>query len=711
MTDVRLRTYASALVGLTGIGPVTVAPTRNLASIASITAFVRGDPGPPGTGGGGGGITDGDKGDIVVSGAGTVWTVENGVITLVKLADMASGALIGRQTAGAGSPEALTAAQVRTLLNVADGATANQTDAYLRNRNNHTNTQLASTISDFSTAADARVAVHVGLADPHTQYQLETEKGAANGYPSLDGTGKIPTSQLPALALTDVYTVVSQVAQLALVAQEGDVAIRTDLNKSYVHNGGAAGTMADWSELLTPTDSVLTVAGRTGAVVLSSADVTNFDAAVAANSAVALNTAKVSNATHTGDVTGSTALTLATVNGNVGSFGSASAVAQFVVNAKGLITSVVNTVISIASTAITDFAAATRGQTESALIAGTNVTITPSGTGATRQLTITATGGGGAGSPGGSTSQVQYNNAGVFAGATEVEIEGNQLRLDDAGTFTAPASGGVKLVAMPAAAGSLPAYITKDGRANRLQRRIGDGAIIQWFGAHGSNALTVFGGAAPTLTGTGTIKSFAPATAYGEYPFHHILVTVAAVNAVAGFHRANANLLTSIVGGPAANRGGFDFSAVWGMASGGVNPTHRAFCGLAASVAAPTDVEPSTQINCVGMGWDAADANVQIMHNDGTGTCTKINLGINFPVQTTDQKAVYALELYSPKGTTQSVDYRVTERISGAVATGTITTNLPGTATALGPRGYCSAGGTSSIIGFGLSALVIDPLL
>ena len=39
--------------------------------------------------------------------------------------------------------------------------------------------------------------------------------------------------------------------------------------------------------------------------------VTDFDTAVAANSAVTANTAKVTNATHTGDVTGATALTIA----------------------------------------------------------------------------------------------------------------------------------------------------------------------------------------------------------------------------------------------------------------------------------------------------------------------------------------------------------------------------------------------------------------
>lgn len=48
------------------------------------------------------------------------------------------------------------------LAGVASGATANDTDANLKNRANHTGTQTASTISDFSTAADARISAAIG---------------------------------------------------------------------------------------------------------------------------------------------------------------------------------------------------------------------------------------------------------------------------------------------------------------------------------------------------------------------------------------------------------------------------------------------------------------------------------------------------------------------------------------------------------------------
>jgi hypothetical protein len=56
---------------------------------------------------------------------------------------------------------------------------------------------------------------------------------------------------------------------LGLTAQIGDVAVRTDVNKSFILTATPASTLANWQELLTPTDAVLSVDGSTGAVSLS----------------------------------------------------------------------------------------------------------------------------------------------------------------------------------------------------------------------------------------------------------------------------------------------------------------------------------------------------------------------------------------------------------------------------------------------------------
>lgn len=59
--------------------------------------------------------------------------------------------------------KAFLAAERTKLAGIATGATANDTDANLKARANHTGTQTASTISDFSTAADGRISAAIGV--------------------------------------------------------------------------------------------------------------------------------------------------------------------------------------------------------------------------------------------------------------------------------------------------------------------------------------------------------------------------------------------------------------------------------------------------------------------------------------------------------------------------------------------------------------------
>jgi len=157
-------------------------------------------------------------------------------------------------------------------------------------RANHTGTQTASTISDFDTqvrtsrldqmaAPTGSVSLNsqkiTNLATPTSSGDavslgyINSQKGAVNGIAELDGNGLVPTHHLPALAISETSVVNSQANMLALTAQVGDVAVRTDVNKSFILTATPASTLGNWQELLTPTDAVLSVDGSTGAISLS----------------------------------------------------------------------------------------------------------------------------------------------------------------------------------------------------------------------------------------------------------------------------------------------------------------------------------------------------------------------------------------------------------------------------------------------------------
>jgi hypothetical protein len=114
-----------------------------------------------------------------------------------------------------------------------------------------------------TTSTDAATKAYADLMVPLT------EKSAANGVASLDASGKVPAAELPDISITSTQVVANQVDMLALTAEVGDVAVRTDVNKTFILTASPPSTLANWQELLTPTDSVLSVDGLTGAVDLS----------------------------------------------------------------------------------------------------------------------------------------------------------------------------------------------------------------------------------------------------------------------------------------------------------------------------------------------------------------------------------------------------------------------------------------------------------
>jgi hypothetical protein len=83
--------------------------------------------------------------------------------------------------------------------------------------------------------------------------------------------------------------------------------------------------------------------------------------------------------------------------------------------------------------------------------------------------------------------------------------------------------------------------------------------------------------------------------------------------------------------------------------------------------------------NIIGVGSENGDANLQVFHNDASGTATKVDLGVGFPANRTAGAAsttVYSIQIYNEPMSTD-VKYEVINKETGAIAQGTISTNLP----------------------------------
>lgn len=135
------------------------------------------------------GVSDGDKGDITVSSSGTVFTIDAGVVSLAKMADMATASLIYRKTAGTGAPEVNTLATLKTDLTLVKG------DVGLSNVDNTSNaTERAATATLTNKRITPRVtsiasnATWSPSADNDDVYEVTAQAVAVTTISNPSGT-------------------------------------------------------------------------------------------------------------------------------------------------------------------------------------------------------------------------------------------------------------------------------------------------------------------------------------------------------------------------------------------------------------------------------------------------------------------------------------------------------------------------------------------
>jgi hypothetical protein len=156
---------------------------------------------------------------------------------------------------------------------------------------------------------------------------------------------------------------------------------------------------------------------------------------------------------------------------------------------------------------------------------------------------------------------------------------------------------------------------------------------------------------APSLVGTVSQPNA------GETPNYFQYQTSAAVGSVAGLY-----------GNPFSTQLGtaiqFEFISKFRMGTN--NGAQRFFSGLRNSTAAPTNIEPTAQINVIGVAKLQATSNLYFVWNDATGTASSLDLGSGY--SGVDITSYFKLRIYKI-ATVAAINLELTKITSAGVVT------------------------------------------
>ena len=235
---------------------------------------------------------------------------------------------------------------------------------------------------------------------------------------------------------------------------------------------------------------------------------------------------------------------------------------------------------------------------------------------------------------------VYSENGGVQVSSAESSTLAT-LTLPDTPNPTVPSDSYGTIFIKKIAGRVMAAQIGPTGLDTVLQAHLGGNKVALWMPPGGSTTVPgVFGMAALAATGTATARPVA-ATNLLTRMTRLGYVSAATAGALAGAREAVAKYTT----GAGPGLGGFFARYRFGVSDAAPVAGARMFIGLDALTVAPTNIDPSTKVNCIGVGQIGTSNNLHIIRGNATAK-TPINLGADFPANTNVD--AYELNLFAP---------------------------------------------------------------
>jgi hypothetical protein len=227
----------------------------------------------------------------------------------------------------------------------------------------------------------------------------------------------------------------------------------------------------------------------------------------------------------------------------------------------------------------------------------------------------------------------------------------------------------------------MPAAIGPSGMDYTLQPAFFRQKIGIWTPGGSSNTTPgVFGFPAWTAVGTVTSRSV---TTNNLFTRMRRLAYVSA--ATAGSLASVRTGLGQFTTGTGAGIGGFYVSFRFARTDAAAVSGVRFFAGMSATTGAPTNVEPSTLVNCIGIAQLSTDSTQMYLVYGGSAAQTAVALGTGFPPFNGTASAIngvpYDLQIWCPPNANGVVNWQLDRLDTGTSTGGTITPGTPGTQT------------------------------
>lgn len=307
-------------------------------------------------------------------------------------------------------------------------------------------------------------------------------------------------------------------------------------------------------------------------------------------------------------------------------------------------------------------------------------------------------------SPGGSPAQVQYNSAGVLAGASGVLVDGNELMLVDGLSTSTPATGNTKLISRNRANRAFPAFVSsRDFEPQQLQTHIAEGHLFLWMPGSSNAVPGIIGCQAMTATSAAAGRSVGVTNSITRMKRYSYASTATAGN-IAGHLLTKADWTT----GDGNRFGGFYMKYRFGIGDTTLQAVAQSFIGMSSSIVAPSNVSPATLTNCIGIGH-APNATSWSIYYGGSAAQASIPLGASFPI---DNTTAYELTLYASPKEVGLCNYHVKNLATGAEASGVLgdgtAVKMPLSTTLLSPRAWRSNNTAAVSVALDIGLLYIE---